>query len=178
MNKKLAIIFSSKHGLTEKICSVIKSNLDKEIHIDIYPVKLSNNTDFSGYKIIVIGSSIYHGRHDKKIYSLVKKNKNLLEKKKTAFFTVNVVARKKNKSNSSNNPYLIKFLKATNWKPDITAVFAGQINYPVYSFINKFIIRFIMYVTKGPTDTAKCHNFTNWKTVGNFAEKIKLLAKR
>ena len=177
MNEKLAIIFSSRHGLTEKISTVLKSSLDAEIHIDMYPVRLLNNTDLSDYRVIVFGSSIYHGKHDKKIYSIVRKNKNLLEKKKTAFFSVNVVARKKDKSTSSTNPYLIKFLKATKWKPDLTAVFAGQVNYPVYSFMNKLIIRFIMCMTKGPTDTTKCHDFTEWKTVENFSQEIKLLIK-
>ena len=178
MNKKLAIIFSSRNGLTKKISSFLKSSLETDIHTDIYPVHLLDTTDLSSYKIIIVGSSIYHGKHDKKIHSLVKKNKKLLEKKKTAFFTVNVVARKKNKSSSSNNPYLIKFLKTTKWKPDLTGVFAGQVNYPVYSFMNKLIIRFIMFLTQGPTDTTKCHNFTDWNTVVNFSEKIKLLMKK
>ena len=38
------------------------------------------------------------------------------------FFSVNAVARKPGKDVSLHNPYVIKFLKKTNWKPKISAV--------------------------------------------------------
>ena len=51
-------------------------------------------------------------------------------------------------------------------------VFAGKVDYPKYNFLNKQIIRFIMFITKGPTDIKKTYEFTNWDNVKKFAKEI------
>mgnify|MGYP001402400029 FL=1 len=91
-------------------------------------------------------------------------------KKKTAFFSVNVVARKEGKNKPNNNPYLIKFLKKVSFKPDLIEVFAGVVDYPKYNFFDKYIILFIMFLTKGPKDLSKTHEFTDWDKVDHFAK--------
>ena len=65
-----------------------------------------------------------------------------------------------------------KFLKISNWKPDKLAVFAGKVDYPKYSFIDKHLIQLIMFITKGPTDTTKSYEFTDWSKVDDFTKEI------
>ena len=89
-----------------------------------------------------------------------------------SFFSVNVVAIKQEKNTPSTNPYLIKFMKQTDWKPTNIGVFAGKIDYPRYGLLDKFMIRLIMWITKGPTDTKNVYEFTNWDDVDSFAKKI------
>ena len=98
----------------------------------------------------------------------------VLESKKNAFFSVNVVARKPEKNSPDTNPYVIKFLEKINWKPKNIEVFAGKIDYPKYKFIDKYSIKFIMWVTKGPTDTSQSYEFTDWNKVEAFAENLNL----
>ena len=57
-------------------------------------------------------------------------------------------------------------------KPNNLGVFAGKIEYPKYKFIDKYAIKFIMWITKGPTDTSKKYEFTDWDKVKNFAKNI------
>ena len=52
--------------------------------------------------------------------------------------------------------------------------FAGKIDYPKYKFLDKYAIKFIMWITKGPTDTSKVYEFTDWNRVKSFAEKLEL----
>ena len=52
------------------------------------------------------------------------------------------------------------------------AVFAGKIDYPRYGFIDKYMIRLIMWMTKGPTDVSGTFEFTDWSAVENFAERL------
>ena len=101
--------------------------------------------------------------------------KNILDLKKTAFFSVNVVARKEEKSTPETNPYVLNFLKKTNWKPNKLSVFAGKVDYPNYNFFNKIVIRFIMMITKGPTDINNSYEFTNWENVRKFAKELEKL---
>ena len=95
-----------------------------------------------------------------------------MDKKETAFFTVNVVARKKEKNTPETNPYMKKFLELSGWKPDKLAVFAGKIDYPKYGFFDKQIIRLIMFITKGPTDTSQTYEFTDWEKVEEFSRQL------
>ena len=87
---------------------------------------------------------------------------------------MNVVARKPEKSTPKTNPYVIKFLNKIDWKPKIIGVFAGKIDYPKYKLIDKYSIKFIMWITKGPTDTSKTYEFTDWKAVEDFATNLDL----
>ena len=69
---------------------------------------------------------------------------------------------------------MIKFLKKTLWKPKILKVFAGKIDYPKYKFFDKYAIKFIMFVTNGPTDTSQTYEFTDWDEVKIFSKDLNL----
>ena len=169
---KSAIIYSSTDGQTKKICEVIKENLLNRYEHKIISIENSIKFNFDNYDNIIIGASIRYGRHNSKVLDFVKNNSEMLKEKKNAFFSVNVVARKPGKDTPDTNPYVKKFLNKTKWKPDKVGVFAGKVDYPNYNFLNKQIIRFIMFITKGPTDTSQTYEFTNWEKVKKFAIEI------
>ena len=169
---KSAIIYSSTDGQTKKICEVIKENLLNRYEHKIISIENSIKFNFDNYDNIIIGASIRYGRHNSKVLDFVKNNSEMLKEKKNAFFSVNVVARKPGKDTPDTNPYVKKFLNKTKWKPDKVGVFAGKVDYPNYNFLNKQIIRFIMFITKGPTDTSQTYEFTNWEKVKKFATEI------
>lgn len=165
------LIFSSVDGHTKKICNRIKSSLEDSVTtlIDLNEV---SNINIEEYDQIIIGASIRYGKHRPELYKFIENNHHLLESKKSAFFTVNIVARKPEKNSPETNPYMKKFLKLSKWKPDTLEVFAGRLEYPKYGFIDKYTIRFIMWITNGPTDVNGTFEFTDWDKVDEFAKKI------
>ena len=169
MKKKL-ILYSTTDGQTLKICERIKKMVSSEI--DIVSLDNIKSIELDLYDLIILGASIRYGKHKLEVSNFVLNNKEVLESKKTAFFSVNAVARKENKNTPESNPYILKFLKQTNWKPDYVEVFAGKINYPKYNLIDKYIIRFIMWITKGPTNIKNVYEFTDWAKVDHFASKF------
>ena len=169
---KSVIIYSSTDGQTKKICEVIRKNLLNKDEHRLISIDNVSDINLESYDSIIIGASIRYGKHNTKIINFVKKNLNLLQNKKNAFFSVNVVARKKGKDTPETNPYVQKFLNKTKWKPSNISVFAGKVDYPKYNILNKYVIRFIMLITRGPTDTTKTYEFTNWDNVKNFAKEI------
>ena len=169
------IIYSSIDGQTKKICETIKYHLALNERIKIISLNEVNEVNLEKVEKIIIGASIRYGRHNKKVQNFVIKNKNILESKKTAFFSVNVVARKEEKSTPETNPYVKKFLAKTKWKPNKVAVFGGKVDYPNYNFINRNVIRFIMMITNGPTNTENSYEFTNWEMVKKFALELKMM---
>ena len=161
-------IYSTSNGQSLKICNAINKNKESLI-IDIDKIK---TVELNKFDQIIIGASVKYGDHNKKIYDFIKNNKILLETKKTSFFSVNAAARKSEKNKPETNPYVIKFLKKTNWTPDNIGVFAGKIDFPNYNFLEKYIIKVIMWITNGPTDTSKTFEFTDWEDVKKFSDKI------
>ena len=168
------IIYSSTDGQTKIICEKIKNFSKNSESIKLISLEEANDFNLQSYENIIIGASIRYGKHNKNLYKFISSNKETLEKKRSAFFSVNVVARKPEKNTPETNPYMKKFLKISNWKPDKLGVFAGKVNYPNYGFFDKYIIRLIMFITKGPTDTTKSFEFTDWSKVEDFANKLSL----
>jgi len=168
------IIYSSTDGQTKIICEKIKNFSKNNESVKLISLEEANDFNLQSYENIIIGASIRYGKHNKNLYKFISSNKETLEKKRSAFFSVNVVARKPEKNTPETNPYIKKFLKISNWKPDKLGVFAGKVNYPNYGFFDKYIIRLIMFITKGPTDTSKSFEFTDWSKVEDFARELSL----
>ena len=171
---KSILIYSTTDGHTKKICDFIKSNSIKN-NFDIFSIDKINELNLNNYDLIVLGASIRYGKHNNIIYKFISSNKEILKSKKNAFFSVNVVARKPEKNSPENNPYILKFLRKSEWYPTKIGVFAGKVDYPNYNFFNKLIIRFIMFVTKGPTDTSRSYEFTNWDNIKKFTNELENL---
>ncbi len=166
------IIYSTTDGQTKKICESIKDNSINKSSYEVISLNEAYYKEIEKYDQIIIGASIRYGRHSPRVYKFIKDNKNILEKKKTAFFSVNVVARKPGKNTPETNPYIRKFLKKSSWQPKKVGVFAGKIDYPRLGFINRNVIRLIMLITNGPTDIKNTYEFTDWQKVKKFTTEF------
>ena len=166
------IIYSSTDGHTKTICKRLTNFLKNRDEIKVISLDDAKKFKLSEFTKIIIGASIRYGRHSKELYKFINSNKDILNQKQSVFFSVNVVARKPEKSIPETNPYIKKFLKISSWKPKKIGVFAGKVDYPNYGFFDKYIIKLIMFITKGPTDTSQSYEFTDWSKVDEFAKEL------
>ncbi|WP_179377254.1 menaquinone-dependent protoporphyrinogen IX dehydrogenase [Winogradskyella wichelsiae] len=172
MAQKIGIIYSSVDGQTKKICEKLKTIFeDKKIETNLYSIDTFND-DLLDFNTLIIGASIRYGKHHHKVSKFIEKNISKFHKIQTAFFSVNLVARNEDKNAPNTNPYLIKFLKNSNFKPDILEVFAGKLDYKSYSIIDKLMIKLIMRLTHGPTSSNTPIEYTDWTRVNNFGLRI------
>ena len=169
---KSLIIYSSTDGQTKKICEVIRENFNNKEFVEILPLEDAFHLNINNYDQIILGASIRYGNYKSNLFKFIKYNIKILETKKNAFFSVNVVARKNEKNTPDTNPYINKFLKKTNWRPKKIEVFAGKVDYPNYNLFNKLVIRLIMFITKGPTDISHSYEFTDWAKVKKFSKEL------
>ena len=168
------IIYSSTDGHTKTICKRLTNFLKNRDEIKVISLDDAREFELSEFTKIIIGASIRYGRHSKELYKFINSNKDILNQKQSVFFSVNVVARKPEKSIPETNPYIKKFLKISSWKPKKIGVFAGKVDYPNYGFFDKYIIKLIMFITNGPTDTSRSYEFTDWSKVDEFAKELSL----
>jgi menaquinone-dependent protoporphyrinogen oxidase len=170
---KILLMYSTTDGHTLEICQYLKQVIERyDNDVSLQSIDDDWKVDLMSYDKIVIGASIRYGKHSKQVYRYIEANDQILDSKPNAFFSVNVVARKPEKNQPDTNPYLKKFLRQISWKPKQLAVFAGKLNYPIYSFRDRQIIRFIMWMTKGPTNPETVIDYTDWKQVEAFGHLI------
>ncbi|MFD1314025.1 menaquinone-dependent protoporphyrinogen IX dehydrogenase [Namhaeicola litoreus] len=169
---RTALIYASVDGQTKKISDHLKKVLQKnQQDIEMYSIDQFHE-DVLKFDRIIIGSSIRYGIHHKDIIAFIEEQKKKLAKIKTAFFSVNLVARKPEKKSAETNPYVIKYFKSTDWRPDQVDVFAGMLDYKKYTFFDRIMIQFIMWMTKGPTNPETKIEYTNWDDVDQFGQKL------
>jgi len=172
MEQKIGIIYATVDGQTLKICNYIIDLLhQKQKKVEMYSID-DFNGNITDYDVLIIGASIRYGVHNEKITNFILNNKEALNSIKTAFFSVNLVARKPDKNLPDTNPYLVKFIDKIKWRPDVLDVFAGKLDYKSYPFWDRIMIKLIMKMTKGPTRTDKPIEYTDWNRVDAFTSKV------
>ncbi len=169
---RLLILYSTVDGHTKNICEYILKKLNSRRNITISSIEDSIDISLLEFDVVVIGASVRYGYHRKNLYKFILDNKDILNKKKTAFFSLNLTARKPEKNLPSTNPYIVKFLKKVDWDPTIKDVFAGRLDYPNLDFLNKMAILFIMVITNGPKDISKTYELTDWNRVDKLINSI------
>lgn len=167
------IAYSTVGGHTLTICVRIRKVLEGAgSAVALFEIRSGQACDLTPFDTIVIGASIRYGKHRPDVYRFIESNRETLDRKPSAFFSVNVVARKAGKDTPASNPYMRAFRRKTTWVPREVGVFAGRIDYPLYGFMDRQVIRLIMWLTNGPTDPTACTEFTDWNAVERFAHRI------
>lgn len=170
MENRVAIVYSTIDGQTKKICKELVRSISPYCRVRMYPLEHFQN--FLDFDTVVIGASVRYGKHSPVVGKFLQDHAAALAQRKTAFFSVNLVARKSDKDTAQTNPYLIKFLEETGFKFDLVDVFAGKLDYSLYSFLDKLLVKMIMKMTHGPTSTKVPIEYTDWVRVKAFGQAI------
>jgi menaquinone-dependent protoporphyrinogen oxidase len=166
------LLYSSVYGLSKKICERIQARMaERGQRADVAPL-VGYDVSLTAYDAIVLGVSIKHGKHHPSVLEFIRANKALLDSTPSALFSVNLVARKAGKNTPDTNPYLKRLVAQSPWKPRLQGVFAGELDYSRYGAVDKYMMRLVMWINKGPTDFNAKVQFTDWNEVDRFAEKV------
>ncbi|MDR2614299.1 MAG: menaquinone-dependent protoporphyrinogen IX dehydrogenase [Candidatus Accumulibacter sp.] len=169
----ILILYSTVDGHTRTICARIGRLLEAVGHVvTLERIEDASGIDLTAYDKIVIGASIRYGRHRRSVFEFIEARRSALESRANAFFTVNIVARKPEKNRPETNPYMQRFLRRTCWRPRLLDVFAGRLDYPRCRPFDRLAIRFILWLSKGPTDPTAIFEFTDWARVDAFAQRV------
>lgn len=170
---KILILYSTRDGQTREIAQYIADQLlTQGAQGEVRDLHAGEAIAWSDYQGVVIGASIRYGHFHPLVAKFVAAHLAELNQLPSAFYSVNLVARKAEKSTPETNSYTQKFLQSSPWQPRLCAVFAGALRYPRYGWLDRFMIRLIMKMTHGETDTSKEVVYTDWQRVAVFAQQI------
>lgn len=173
--EKVLLLHSSCEGQTIKILKHIEQDLGEQYQCEYADVHLVSDIDLRIYDRVLIGASVRYGHLNKKLYQFIGQNLQQLQQANVAFFCVNLTARKEGKDTPATSAYIKKFLLKSPWHPKMMAVFAGALRYPRYNFFDRTMIKLIMKLTDGETDTTKEIEYTDWQKVSDFSQQFKSL---
>ncbi|AQS37934.1 flavodoxin [Shewanella psychrophila] len=171
---KILIIYSSVHGQTRKIAEHIGKRLIENGN-QVVTCCIEQAPLLGEFDKIIIGASIRHGKHNSEVYNFIATHLEALESKSSGFFSVSLVARKNGRNTPGSNPYMQAFLSKTQWRPNLLKVFAGNLDYQGYNWLDRNIIRLIMWITKGPTAVNTKVEYTDWLGVDVFVKELERL---
>ncbi len=166
------LLYSSRDGQTSAIMSNIATTLQGSMICEVMDIQLADNIDLRQYQQILIGASVRYGRFHSVLERFVRRHHAVLNEIPSAFFAVNLTARKPEKCSPQTNAYVRKFLLKSPWQPMLCGVFAGALRYPRYRWIDRVMIQLIMRMTGGETDTSKEVEYTDWQQVTRFAHEF------
>lgn len=168
---KTVIFYSSTDGHTRKIAETMASQWQGAVVVA--PIdQIRMYLEDIDIATVVIGASIRYGHFQADLVETIIKHRHWLAARQSAFFSVNLSARKPGKDDPARSTSVQRFLRTTGWIPDQIAIFAGKLAYPKYRFWDKWMIRFIMLLTGGCTDGKSTVEYTNWGEVHRFSKTV------
>ena len=135
---KIAIIYYSKHGTTERVAHLIGEKFDNEI--DYISLKECPQPDIRTYDRIILGTAIYAGTPSRKVTQLCHKNQSLLEQKVIGLF---ICCMNKEQEEEEMNRAFPEFLQRLTIPK---AILGGEFQFDKMNFIEKFLTRKIAKV--------------------------------
>ena len=135
-------------------------------------------SDLAAASVVVLVAAVRYGRHLPEADRFLAVYRSLHSPPPLALASVNLTARKSAKTTVTGNAYLRKVIARHRLAPAVAVAFAGRLDYRRYGWRDRWIIRFIMLLTGGPTDPTTCIEYTSWRAVDDFAAAVGALLRR
>ncbi len=134
---KIAIVFGTKYGATEKASKLLMDELvNRGVEVDLYNLAKAK-PNIINYDGIILGGSVYMGKIRGNVKSFIEKNRNVLIEKTIGVFIVGGADTEAAINDEINNNYPSEILE----KAKVKSSFGHEYNLEKMGFINKFIIK-------------------------------------
>ena len=129
-------------------------------------------------RLATIVTAVRYGRHLPEGERFLSVYQTLRAPPPLVFLSVSLAARKPGRGTAEGNPYLRKSIARHRLAPALAVAIAGRLDYPRYGWLDQQMIRFIMTLTRGPTDLRTSVEYTAWDVVDDVALRIAELLGR
>ena len=175
---RVLILYGTNYGQTTKIAARVANRLEENgAIVNVHDVReLPSDPPLDAFDGVIIGASVIRGRHQRPVQDFVCKHYNMLNGMPTAFFSVSgSAASPDERGRADARRCAEEFLRATHWRPAMTQLIGGAMAYTKYGPLLRWIMKQIAKWNRGPTDTSRDHELTDWAQVANFAGRFAAL---
>lgn len=169
------ILYGTTYGQTAKVARQLARTLEAHGH-RVTMVDVSAHppgADLAAYDAIILGSPVYQNRHLRAIHAVARRHRKLLNRMRSAFFSVSGVAASARPADQAGARRVVaRFCVATGWHPAQVAIIAGAIPYTRYPPLTRLLMRWFMARQGGGTDPRRDEEYTDWAAVTAFADGV------
>jgi len=123
---------------------------------------------------VIVGGSIRYGHYPAGLERFVRDNREPIGDRVNAFYSVSLSAGGPGAKPATAWGYVDEFMRRTGWQPQRIASFAGALLYRRYNPFIRLMMRMIVAMAGGETDTTRDHEYTDWDAVERFAAEVEL----
>ena len=167
----ILILYTSIEGQTARIAERMAQTL-RELGHSVQTTRADGSSidlELARYAGVIVGASIHYGHHPAFLRTLLRRNRQQLAQRPSAFFSVSLSGGGPGARPLTAQRYLDKFLRQTDWHPQQTASIGGALQYSKYAAWKKWIMTKIVGFAGGDTDTTRDYEYTDWLAVTEFA---------
>ena len=171
---RMLIVFSSSHGQTARIAERIRIVLRAAGHdVDERSAGASGiAAAIRDSDAVILGGSVHRGEHSRALEKIARDNAAAISARPNAFFSVSLSAAGTPKQVEEARRCVDRFTARTGWHPAGVALFAGALPYSKYNPVLRFVMRLIVRMAHGDTDTSRDYDYTDWTEVERFASEF------
>jgi menaquinone-dependent protoporphyrinogen oxidase len=170
---RILIVYGTTEGHTAQIAARMADAIRADGHdaLILDSKAALKDAPVDGFDGIIVGGSVHVGEHQSSLREFAKRNRGLLERVPSAFFSVSLAAADADGEATAEMRQLVdRFVAETGWKPARVEFIAGALVYTQYNFFIRHMMKII--VRRGghtELDTSRDYDFTDWDAVDRFA---------
>jgi menaquinone-dependent protoporphyrinogen oxidase len=169
---KILLVYGTAEGHTAQIAQRMAESMRAASHeVDMRDSKdLRKSTVEDGYDGVLVGGSVHAGEHQSSVREFVRRNRELLDRLPSAFFSVSLTAVEVDEEAHRETQAMVdKFVRETGWQPSRVETIAGALVYSQYNIFVRQLMKLISKHEGRPTDTSQDYDYTDWDAVEKFA---------
>ena len=168
---RVLLIHASFDGQTRKIAERVRQVLASAGHAVTLCSAGEGEPAFAleRYDAVMVGAGIRYGHHSRALERRVREHRAHLYDRPNGFFSVCLSAGGPGAKPEVARGYIDDFCSRTGWVPAHCTSFAGALRYREYNPFIRMLMRFIVGMAGGNTDTSRDYEYTDWQAVERFA---------
>lgn len=171
----ILILYATYDGTTQQVAERLGAAVARAGHepklVNVLADKPGREA-FDGADAVIAGAAIRYGHHDRQFEAFVKANREALGARPNAFFSVCMSAGGPGARPATAAKYIEDFTQATGWTPQRSRSFAGACLFTRYPLWMKLMMRLIMGMAGGETDTKRDYRYTDFGEVERWGTEF------
>ena len=170
----ILILVASVDGHAARIAERVGEILTRAGHdIERMPVDAPDLARSLGASdAVIVGAAIRYGRHVRAVETRIREHLAAISGRPNAFFSVSLSGGGPGARPETARAYVETFSERTGWHPQGTAIFGGALRYTKYNLFIRLMMRLIVGIAGGDTDTTRDYEYTDWSAVERFASEF------
>ena len=171
---RILVLYASIDGQTARVARHLASSLGRMGHaVTVRPSDAVEVVwEIGTHDAVIVGGAVRFGRVLKPLEATVRERLVEIQARPNAFFSVCLSAGGPGARPENARKYMQDFFDRTEWYPELNASFAGALLYTRYNPLIRFLMRMILAMAGGDTDTSRDYEYTDWAAVERFAQQF------